>query len=43
MKGGWPRHRPLLNALSHSGFVCMDEIERGPGGGGRGKATIYEE
>lgn len=43
MKGGWPRHRPLPNALSHSGFVCMDQIERGPGGGRRGKATIYEE
>lgn len=32
MKGGWPRHRPLPNTLSHSGFVCMDQIERGPGG-----------
>lgn len=32
MKGGWPRHKPLPNALSHSGFVRMDQIERGPGG-----------
>lgn len=34
MKGGWPRHRPLPNALSHSRFVCMDQIEEGAWQGG---------
>ena len=43
MKGGWPRHRPLPNALSHSEFVRMDQIERGALGGGKGKSAIYEE
>lgn len=43
MKGGWPRHRPLPNALSQSGFVCMDQIGRGPGRGGKDKAAIHEE
>lgn len=43
MKGGWPRHRPLPNVLSHSGIVCIDQIERGPEGGGKGKGAICEE
>jgi len=29
MKGSRPRHRPLASSLSHSGFVRMDQIERG--------------